>query len=163
MNLLLVQWYAWLCAKPESLFHQENEFQMYKPISSYLDVLRKLHQETRAHMEWFIYEGSQSLILHIQSAQRKKGGVIMDESHTAEDMNQKMVQLLEQWYAWLCSTPKPLFNQTDTIQMRNPVLYFHEAINWLSRTTLANTQWFFTDGSQIVMNRWIKGDYNSYE
>lgn len=75
----------------------------------------------------------------------------------------RLRDLLEQWYVWLSSTPDPLFQKADEEQMKNPVLYFHASIDWLSRTTISNTEWFFAEGSHIVMKRWSEEDYDAYE
>jgi len=71
--------------------------------------------------------------------------------------------VLEEWYDWLTKEGEPLFSPQDAIRMSAPVTYLHKSVDWLSRTTMANTEWFFTDGSQIVMNRWLKDDYDAYE
>ena len=87
----------------------------------------------------------------------------MDNPKDDMEISDQLQELIEQLYAWLCSGPEILFNARDAEQMQRPVAYFHEAINWLARTTLANAEWFFKEGSQIVMNRWLKDDYNAYE
>lgn len=84
-----------------------------------------------------------------------------DEHGNVKDI--RLQDVLEEWYNWLTKDGEPLFSPQDAIRMGDPVSYLHQAVDWLSRTTMANTEWFFTDGSQIVMNRWLKDDYDAYE
>ncbi|WP_282199570.1 hypothetical protein [Collibacillus ludicampi] len=159
---LVEQWYVWLCSKPNFLFQHENETRMHHSVSNYHHKLYELQQSAIAQSDWFIHEGSQVLI-QAMTIEKTKGETDLGEFEDTEEKIQKLSQLLERWYSWLGSTPEPLFRRADYDQMKNPVIYFHEAIDWLSRTTIVNTEWFFSDGSQIVMNRWLKGDYDSYE
>lgn len=93
------------------------------------------------------------------------GWFIMAESLNADGPNSssRLEDVLEQWYGWLTTDAAPLFTADDAARMSAPVSYFHQAVDWLSRTTLSNTEWFFKEGSQIVMNRWLKDDYDAYE
>ncbi|WDL95144.1 hypothetical protein [Alicyclobacillus sp. ALC3] len=70
---------------------------------------------------------------------------------------------VENWYAWLTSKPDVLFYAEDVQTMQRPVAYFHQANEWLSRTTMLNADWFFQQGSDIVMSRWKKGEYDAYD
>lgn len=71
-------------------------------------------------------------------------------------------ELVEKWYEWLCSNPSALFQPADITRMREPALYFHQSINWLHRTTIFNTEWFIQEASQMMMNRWLKDDYDVF-
>lgn len=79
------------------------------------------------------------------------------------DKKVRLQEVLEQWYGWLTTDTEPLFTAADALRMNDPVSYFHQAVEWLSRTTVSNTEWFFAEGSQIVMNRWLRNDYDAYE
>lgn len=81
----------------------------------------------------------------------------------ASDARQALQSAIEKWYLWLSSNPATLFNANDALRMQGPVFYLHSANEWLSRTTMLNTEWFFEKGSDIVMDRWRKENYDAYE
>lgn len=163
LKILLEQWYTWLGSNPAPLFHPSCKPGMYKPVAFYYENVQKLHQTAITGTERFLQEGARSLLNDMSARIGQKGDAAMTRSQNPEAVKQQLKQLLEHWYAWLSSNPEPTFSRSDNTHMKNPVIYFHEAIDWLSRTTMANTEWFFAEGSQIVMNRWIKGDYDAYE
>jgi hypothetical protein len=80
-----------------------------------------------------------------------------------QDAASHLLLSVENWYAWLISKPTTLFSGEDVQTMQRPVVYFHNANEWLSRTTMLNAEWFFREGSEIVMNRWKKEEYDSYD
>lgn len=78
-------------------------------------------------------------------------------------LTSELQSAVERWYEWLVSRPDTMFLPEDVQTLQRPVVYFHKANEWLSRTTMLNAEWFFKEGSQIVMNRWQKGEYDAYD
>lgn len=88
---------------------------------------------------------------------------IESESTQEQAPREELLVTLEQWYQWLTSNPDVLFDSDDVKRLQSPVVYFHKANNWLSRTTMLNADWFFKEGSDIVMKRWKEGEYDAYD
>lgn len=80
-----------------------------------------------------------------------------------QDVVSHLQSSVEKWYEWLISKPTTLFGVEDVQTLQRPVVYFHKANEWLSRTTMLNAEWFFREGSEIVMDRWRKEEYDSYD
>ncbi|MET3292085.1 UNVERIFIED_CONTAM: hypothetical protein ABID98_004655 [Brevibacillus sp. OAP136] len=79
-----------------------------------------------------------------------------------DNTREAIAEVVERWYEWLCSQPNALFHGADIERMRQPAHYFHHSIDWLSKTTLTNTDWFLAQGSNDVKNRWLRDDYDVY-
>ncbi|MEI7026247.1 hypothetical protein [Paenibacillus sp. y28] len=76
---------------------------------------------------------------------------------------QRLISLIEAWYVWLVSNPEVLFHPGDTAQMQEPVLQFDQSAAWLSQSAVANTEWFLSKGSPLILQRLKEGDYDAYE
>lgn len=151
------QWYAWLIKKCT----QVHDPDVRGRSSEYAERVRRTASQTLDDTDWFIQMGSQALYQEKSRQLAGRGEAVGVDRPS--NSRQTLHVAIEKWYAWLISNPNPLFNSDDMVRMQAPVVYFHRATEWLSRTTLLNTDWFFDKGSQVVMDRWRKEDYDAYE
>ncbi|WP_029420716.1 hypothetical protein [Alicyclobacillus macrosporangiidus] len=151
------QWYAWLIRKITDSDYPDVRAKS----SDYVNRVRRTAYQTLDDTDWFIQTGSQALYQEKNGQLAGRGGAM--EMACRPNFRQTLCSAIEKWYAWLISNPNPLFNSDDMVRMQAPVVYFHQTTEWLSRTTILNTDWFFDKGSQVVMNRWRKEDYDAYE
>ncbi|WP_026961778.1 hypothetical protein [Alicyclobacillus herbarius] len=150
-------WYIWLRDKFSSTQNESFHFRNTEFEHRAMSLLSRLLEDTH----WFIQTGSQ--ILYREKSGHEAGGdETMDPSHWL-DSRQQLQSAIEKWYAWLLSNPSPLLNSDDVVRIHAPVVVFHKANEWLSRTTMLNTDWFFDKGSDIVMDRWRKEDHDAYD
>lgn len=87
----------------------------------------------------------------------------MHNSPDQTDPREQLLDLIEQWYVWLTSSPIPLFTEDDITKMHEPVFQLFQTAEWLSQSSIVQTERFLESGSQLVMSRWLKGDYDAYE
>ena len=70
---------------------------------------------------------------------------------------------IKRLYVWLVSRPELLFQETDALRMDGPIIHVKQTGDWISRSAVAKTDWFFEHGHALLLRRLRQGDYDSYE
>lgn len=84
------------------------------------------------------------------------------EMQDPELLKRQLQQLVELWHQRITADADCWFQEADIQRMHRPVIFFHEAMNWLSNTTVINTRWFLNSGSDYIKARWLQDDHNVY-
>lgn len=80
-------------------------------------------------------------------------------SECADELDRALMRL----YVWLVSRPALLFQEADRLSMDGPIIHVKQTGDWLSRSAVAKTEWYFEHGHALLMRRLQQGDYDSYE